>query len=163
MSLCNPLSSIETPNYVQSVANNTHRIFKWLAKALIRLRIWAGWSELLLVAHTTLLEISCHGSNHDYQMYAFFVKLQTMQTDSVPFHECTDCHKSHHNGDNTKAALLKRRTTNRHVRNCTGINVPSRTKISKPEVVALGTFNYCTYWQYYLGNIHCCGSFEFLL
>ena len=23
---------------------------------------WAGWSEPLLVAHTTLLEISCHGS-----------------------------------------------------------------------------------------------------
>ena len=25
--------------------------------------IWAGWSEPLLVAHTTLLEISCRGSN----------------------------------------------------------------------------------------------------
>ena len=33
-----------------------------LAKGLIRLRICAGWSEALLVAHTTLLEISCHGS-----------------------------------------------------------------------------------------------------
>ena len=30
--------------------------------ALIRLRVCAGWSEPLLVAHTTLLEISCHGS-----------------------------------------------------------------------------------------------------
>ena len=30
--------------------------------ALIRLRVCAGWSEALLVAHTTLLEISCHGS-----------------------------------------------------------------------------------------------------
>ena len=39
-----------------------HRIFKQLANALIRLHIWAGWSEPLLVAHTTLLEISCHGS-----------------------------------------------------------------------------------------------------
>ena len=29
---------------------NTHRIFKRLAKALIRLRICAGWSEALLVA-----------------------------------------------------------------------------------------------------------------
>ena len=33
-----------------------------LAKALIRLRVCAGWSEPLLVAHTTLLEISCRGS-----------------------------------------------------------------------------------------------------
>ena len=31
------------------------------AKALIRLRVCAGWSEPLLVAQTTLLEISCHG------------------------------------------------------------------------------------------------------
>ena len=29
---------------------------------LIRLRVCAGWLELLLVAHTTLLEISCRGS-----------------------------------------------------------------------------------------------------
>ena len=32
------------------------------AKALVSLRICAGWSEPLLVVHTTLLEISCHGS-----------------------------------------------------------------------------------------------------
>ena len=31
-------------------------------RALIRLCVCAGWSEPLLVAHTTLLEISCHGS-----------------------------------------------------------------------------------------------------
>ena len=30
--------------------------------ALIRLRVCASWSEPLLVAHTTLLEISCRGS-----------------------------------------------------------------------------------------------------
>ena len=42
---------------------NTHRIFKRVAKALIRLRVCAGWSEPLLVAHTILLEISCRGSN----------------------------------------------------------------------------------------------------
>ena len=42
---------------------NNHRIFKGLAKALIRLRVCAGWSEALLVAHTILLEISCRGSN----------------------------------------------------------------------------------------------------
>ena len=56
-----PPLSLEAPNNVQSVAN-THRIFKRLAKALIRLRVCAGWSEPLLVAHTTLLEISCRGS-----------------------------------------------------------------------------------------------------
>ena len=33
-----------------------------LAKALIRLRVCAGWSEPLLVKHTKLLESSCHGS-----------------------------------------------------------------------------------------------------
>ena len=33
-----------------------------LAKALISLRVCAGWSEPLLVAHTTLLEISYHHS-----------------------------------------------------------------------------------------------------
>ena len=41
---------------------NTHKKFKWLAKALIRLRVCAGWSEALLVAYNTLLEISCRGS-----------------------------------------------------------------------------------------------------
>ena len=34
-----------------------------LVNALIRLRVCAGWSEPLLVAHTTLLKISCRGSN----------------------------------------------------------------------------------------------------
>ena len=49
---------------VRDVALNIHRIFKRLAKALIRLHVCAGWSEPLLVAHTTwLLEISCGGSN----------------------------------------------------------------------------------------------------
>ena len=37
-------------------------ILKQLAKALIRLRVCAGWSEPVLVAHTTLLDISCCGS-----------------------------------------------------------------------------------------------------
>ena len=32
--------------------------------SMIRLRVCAGWSEALLVAHTTLLEISCRGSFH---------------------------------------------------------------------------------------------------
>ena len=38
------------------------RISKRLVKALISLHVCAGWSEALLVAHTTLLEISCPGS-----------------------------------------------------------------------------------------------------
>ena len=39
-----------------------------LAKALIRLRVCAGWSECLLVADTTLLEISCDGSSSFVQV-----------------------------------------------------------------------------------------------
>ena len=35
---------------------DSHRIFKRLVKALTRLRTCAGWSEPLLVAHTTILE-----------------------------------------------------------------------------------------------------------
>ena len=38
------------------------RVFKWLATALISLHECAGWSEALLVTHTTLLEISRLGS-----------------------------------------------------------------------------------------------------
>ena len=37
-------------------------MFTRLAKDLTRLRVCAGWSETLLVAHITLLEISCRGS-----------------------------------------------------------------------------------------------------
>ena len=46
--------------FIQSL--NNHRILKQLTKALIRLRVCAGWSEALLVAHTWLLGISCTGS-----------------------------------------------------------------------------------------------------
>ena len=49
---------------------NSHIILKLLAKALIRLRVCAGWSAPLLVAHTTLLEISCRGS-YDSTVYLF--------------------------------------------------------------------------------------------
>ena len=41
---------------------NSHRIFKGLAKALIRLHVCAGWSEALLVSHTSFLETTCRGS-----------------------------------------------------------------------------------------------------
>ena len=48
---------------------NSQRIFKRPAKALIRLRVYAGWSDIphLVVAHTTLLKISCRGSNVYYE------------------------------------------------------------------------------------------------
>ena len=55
MSLCGLLLSLETPNANRSI------VFKRLAKALIRLRICAGWSKPLVLAHTTLLEISYFG------------------------------------------------------------------------------------------------------
>ena len=42
---------------------NTHRIFKRLAKALIRPSVSAALSESMLVAHTTLLGILCCGSS----------------------------------------------------------------------------------------------------
>ena len=52
--LCGLLLSLETPNANQSI------VFKRLAKAQIRLRICAGWSKPLVLAHTTLLEIAAH-------------------------------------------------------------------------------------------------------
>ena len=58
---------------------NTHRIFKQLAMAQIRLRVCAGWSEPLLVTHTTLLDISCHGSY--------------MENISISFHASGDFHR----------------------------------------------------------------------
>ena len=66
---CGILTSVDTDEPVQPPVRmqfgqylNSHRIFELLAKALIRLRICAGWSEPLLVAHTTLFEISYRGS-----------------------------------------------------------------------------------------------------
>ena len=51
-----------------SIWCSVSRILKRLAKALIRLRVCAGWSEALLAAHTTLLEIAWTGSDHFYIM-----------------------------------------------------------------------------------------------
>ena len=56
-----------------SISSLALRIFKRLEKALIRLRVCAGWSEALLVAHTTLLEISCHGSTYDDITYILWL------------------------------------------------------------------------------------------
>ena len=57
---------------------NPHSIFNRLAKALIRLRVCVGWSEALLVAHTTLLEISCSGS----LLYVFPQRLEMWEPSS---------------------------------------------------------------------------------
>ena len=70
---CDILTSVASDKTVQptlklrsskhcSVSSLTLITLKRLAKALVRLRVCAGWSETLLVAHTTLLEISCTGS-----------------------------------------------------------------------------------------------------
>ena len=53
--MCGLLLSLETPNANLSI------VIKRLAKDLIRLRICAGWSKPLVLAHTTLLEISYCG------------------------------------------------------------------------------------------------------
>ena len=53
--VCGLLLSLETPNAYQSI------VFKQLAKALTRLRKCADWSKPLVLAHTTLLEISYLG------------------------------------------------------------------------------------------------------
>ena len=39
---------------------NNHRIFKRLAKALIRLHVCAGWSEPLLVTHCWKSHVTAH-------------------------------------------------------------------------------------------------------
>ena len=59
-----------------SLRTPVYRIFKRLTKSLIRLRICTGWSEALLVAHTTLLEIPCHGSCEVWSKSVnFFLKI----------------------------------------------------------------------------------------
>ena len=63
MSLCSLLLSLETPNDVPDSSLTLIECLKRQAMALIRLRVQASWSEPLLVAHFTLLEISCHNLN----------------------------------------------------------------------------------------------------
>ena len=91
--------SLQTPNDV-------HRIFKRLAKALIRLHICAGWSEPLLVAHTILLEISCPSSNVNYHasdstsIYITVTLLDILNIEStsiyVNYHACDSTSKILH-------------------------------------------------------------------
>ena len=51
------------------------KLFKRLANNLIRLRVYAGWSDPLLVSHTTLLEISCRGSIHFWKWFSAMIPL----------------------------------------------------------------------------------------
>ena len=80
---CGILTSVDSDEPVQSPLKlrnskwcsvsslvNTQWICKRLAKALISLRVCAGWSEPLLVAHTTLLEISCRGLNVTFLVWS---------------------------------------------------------------------------------------------
>ena len=63
--------SVELRNFQMKFGRwlGSHGAIKRLAKALIRLRVCAGWSEPLLVAHTWLLEIKCPGSNKFASVY----------------------------------------------------------------------------------------------
>ena len=72
---------------------NIHRIFKRLTKALIRLRVCAGWSEALLVAHTTLLEISCYVHLSDTETFrnSDFNPKQLFVNMGIPTTWCTFC------------------------------------------------------------------------
>ena len=54
---------IRNSNWCSVISLTVIENLKRLVKALVRLRICAGWSEALLVAHTTLLEFLCRGSN----------------------------------------------------------------------------------------------------
>ena len=51
--------------------------------ALIRLRVCAGLAEALLVAQTTLLEISCQGSNFVKKLYVQINEFSVM-SERVP-------------------------------------------------------------------------------
>ena len=62
-----PPPQAQKPQTTPSQQPNSHRKFNWQAKALTRLRLCAGWSKALLVAHNTLSEITCTGSDIIYR------------------------------------------------------------------------------------------------
>ena len=62
-----PPFQAQKPQTTPSQQPNSHRTFNRQAKALTRLGICAGWSKALLVAHTTLSEIPCTGSDNIYR------------------------------------------------------------------------------------------------
>ena len=60
MSLCSLILNLETPNAAQSESLTVIEYSSHYQR-LIRLCICTGWSEPLMVTHTSLLEISCPG------------------------------------------------------------------------------------------------------
>ena len=48
---------------------NSQILIKRLAKALVRLRLGAGWSEVLVLAHTTLLKNQAYGGYSSRTVY----------------------------------------------------------------------------------------------
>ena len=89
---CGNLASVDSDESVQpsfklkyskccSVSSLIVRMVKRFAKVLTRLRVCTGWSEPLLVAHTTLLDISCHGSYR--QVHDVLVFITCMQTPTI--------------------------------------------------------------------------------
>ena len=74
------LLNLEIPNVV------SQGIFKRQAKALIRLFVCACRSDGFLFAHTTLLEISCHGSIMHRLVWSFDNAISTkMRWPLLPF------------------------------------------------------------------------------
>ena len=51
------------------------------------MRICEGWSEPLLVAHTTLLEISCYGSFGSCNYYQMHVNCSQLQMNIILLQE----------------------------------------------------------------------------
>ena len=74
---CDMLTSVDSDEPTQSPfkLRNSLRLFKRPAKPLIRPCVRAGWSEALLVALATFLEISCHGliRNMSVQIHSYAI------------------------------------------------------------------------------------------
>ena len=75
-----------------------------MAKALIRLCVCAGWSESLLVAHTTLLELSCRGS---FILYGWLLRKSTSVFGSVNVIMVPINEPQHESSDNVVCATNK--------------------------------------------------------
>ena len=68
---------------------NSHRIFMRRAKPLIRLRICAGWSEALLVAHTGLIVGNLISRLNCYDIRLFLLLFSQVQL--IHFHDQSEC------------------------------------------------------------------------
>ena len=78
-----PPDKLKNSKWCSFSSFKNHRILKRLAKALIRLRVYAGWSEALLVTHTTLFEISCTGSFSDEMPFVIFSACHDMNDPTI--------------------------------------------------------------------------------